>query len=65
MDDARSVPMRTHGALSVSGATIPVHSPVSITHELGERVFATFPEAWMEAAHALRGEGIHAAPLRR
>ena len=36
-------------------------------HELGETIFAhpTFSEAWMEAAHALRGESVHAAPRRR
>jgi dihydrolipoamide dehydrogenase len=36
-------------------------------HELGETIHAhpTFSEAWMEAAHALRGESIHAAPRRR
>ena len=36
-------------------------------HELGETIHAhpTFSEAWMEAAHALRGESIHAPPRRR
>jgi len=36
-------------------------------HELGETIFAhpTFSEAWMEAAHALRGESVHAPPRRR
>ena len=35
--------------------------------ELGETIHAhpTFSEAWMEAAHALRGESIHAPPRRR
>ena len=36
-------------------------------HELGDTIHAhpTFSEAWMEAAHALRGESIHAPPRRR
>ncbi len=35
--------------------------------ELGETIHAhpTFAEAWMEAAHALHGESIHAPPRRR
>ena len=35
--------------------------------ELGETIHAhpTFSEAWMEAAHALNGESIHAPPRRR
>jgi dihydrolipoamide dehydrogenase len=35
--------------------------------ELGDTIHAhpTFAEAWMEAAHALRGESIHVPPRRR
>jgi dihydrolipoamide dehydrogenase len=34
--------------------------------ELGRTIHAhpTFSEAWMEAAHVLHGEAIHAAPKR-
>ncbi len=37
------------------------------THELGRTIHAhpTFSEAWMEAAHALHGESIHAPPRRK
>jgi dihydrolipoamide dehydrogenase len=37
------------------------------THELGRTIHAhpTFGEAWMEAAHALHGECIHAPPKRK
>jgi dihydrolipoamide dehydrogenase len=37
------------------------------THELGRTIHAhpTFSEAWMEAAHALHGECIHAPPKRK
>ena len=37
------------------------------TAELGRTIHAhpTFSEAWMEAAHALRGECIHAPPKRK
>ena len=67
MDGARSILIDNIWRASVSGATMPVHSPVSTPHELGETTFALpiFLEAWMEAAHGLRGEGINAAPLRR
>ena len=36
-------------------------------HELGDTIHAhpTFSEAWMEAAHAINGESIHAPPRRR
>jgi dihydrolipoamide dehydrogenase len=35
--------------------------------ELGRTIFAhpTFAEAWMEAAHAVHGESVHAPPRRR
>lgn len=66
MDRARSILIDNIWHASVSGATMPVHSPTNTAHELGETIFAhpTFLEAWMEAAHALRGESIHAAPRR-
>ena len=37
------------------------------THELGRTIHAhpTFSESWMEAAHALHGECIHAPPKRK
>ncbi len=37
------------------------------TRELGRTIHAhpTFSEAWMEAAHALHGECIHAPPKRK
>ena len=38
-----------------------------ITAELGRTIHAhpTFSEIWMEAAHALQGECIHAPPKRK
>ncbi len=37
------------------------------TRELGRTIHAhpTFSEAWMEAAHAVHGEAIHAPPKRK
>ena len=50
----------------IAAATVAVRAEFT-ARELGETIHAhpTFSEAWMEAAHALRGESIHAPPRRR
>jgi len=50
----------------IATATMAVRAEFT-ARELGETIHAhpTFSEAWMEAAHALRGESIHAPPRRR
>jgi dihydrolipoamide dehydrogenase len=50
----------------IAAATTAVRAEFT-AGELGETIHAhpTFSEAWMEAAHALRGESIHAPPRRR
>ena len=55
-----------HATELVAEATVAIRSELT-TRELGNTIHAhpTFSEAWMEAAHALHGEAIHAAPKRK
>jgi dihydrolipoamide dehydrogenase len=55
-----------HATELIAAATIAIRAEFS-ARELGETIHAhpTFSEAWMEAAHAVHGESIHAAPRRR
>ena len=55
-----------HATELIATATTAIRAEFT-AHELGETIHAhpTFSEAWMEAAHALRGESIHAPPRRR
>jgi dihydrolipoamide dehydrogenase len=50
----------------VAEATVAIRAELT-TRELGLTIHAhpTFSEAWMEAAHALHGEAIHAPPKRK
>ncbi len=55
-----------HATELIAEATVAVRSGLSAA-ELGKTVHChpTLAEAWMEAAHAVHGEAIHAAPRRR
>ena len=55
-----------HATELIAAATTAIRAEFT-ARELGETIHAhpTFSEAWMEAAHALRGECIHAPPRRR
>ena len=55
-----------HATEMIAEATIAVRSGVT-AREAGKivRCHPTLAEAWMEAAHAVHGEAIHAAPRRR
>jgi dihydrolipoamide dehydrogenase len=54
-----------HATELIATATTAIRAEFT-ARELGETIHAhpTFSEAWMEAAHALRGESIHAPPRR-
>ena len=55
-----------HATELIAAATTAIRAELT-ARELGETIHAhpTFSEAWMEAAHALRGECVHAPPRRR
>ena len=55
-----------HATELIAAATTAIRAEFT-AHELGATIHAhpTFSEAWMEAAHALRGESVHAPPRRR
>ena len=55
-----------HATELVAEATAAIRAELTV-QELGRTIHAhpTFSEAWMEAAHAVHGESIHAAPKRR
>lgn len=55
-----------HATELISEATTAVRAELTV-EEMGRTVHChpTFSEAWMEAAHAVHGECIHAAPKRR
>ncbi len=55
-----------HATELIAEATIAIRAEWT-TRELGGTIHAhpTFSEAWMEAAHAIRGEAIHAPPRRK
>ena len=55
-----------HATELIAAATTAIRAELT-AHELGATIHAhpTFCEAWMEAAHALHGECIHAPPRRR
>jgi len=55
-----------HATELIAGATTAIRSELT-ARELGRTIHAhpTFSESWMEAAHALHGECIHAPPKRK
>ena len=55
-----------HATDLIAEATTAIRAELT-TAELGRTVHAhpTFGEIWMEAAHALHGECIHAAPRKK
>jgi dihydrolipoamide dehydrogenase len=55
-----------HATELIAAAAIAIRAELT-ARELGETIHAhpTFAEAWMEAAHALHGECVHAPPKRR
>jgi dihydrolipoamide dehydrogenase len=55
-----------HATELIAAATTAIRAEFT-ARELGETIHAhpTFSEAWMEAAHALRGESVHVPPRRR
>jgi dihydrolipoamide dehydrogenase len=55
-----------HATELIAEATLAIRSELT-TREVGRTLHAhpTFGEAWMEAAHALHGECIHAAPQKK
>ena len=55
-----------HATELVAEAAIAIRAELTVT-ELGRTIHAhpTFCESWMEAAHALHGECIHAPPKRK
>ncbi len=55
-----------HATELVAAAASAIRAELTVT-ELGRTIHAhpTFSEAWMEAAHALHGEALHAPPKRR
>jgi dihydrolipoamide dehydrogenase len=55
-----------HATELIAEATTALRSELTVT-ELGRTIHAhpTFSESWMEAAHALHGECIHAPPKRK
>lgn len=55
-----------HATDLIAEATVAVRNEMT-AEELGRTIHAhpTFGELWMEAAHAVRGAAIHAAPARR
>ena len=55
-----------HATELIATATTAISAELT-ARELGRTIFAhpTFAEAWMEAAHAVHGESIHAPPRRR
>ena len=50
----------------IAEAAVAIRAELT-ARELGKTIHAhpTFAEAWMEAAHAVHGECVHAAPKRR
>jgi dihydrolipoamide dehydrogenase len=55
-----------HATELVAEATLAIRAELTV-HELGRTIHAhpTFSEIWMEAAHSLHGESIHATPKRK
>lgn len=55
-----------HATELIAEATAAIRAKLT-TRELGRTIHAhpTYSEAWMEAAHTLHGESIHAAPKRK
>jgi dihydrolipoamide dehydrogenase len=55
-----------HATELIAEATVAIRAEMT-AREMGRTIHAhpTFSEAWMEAAHALHGEAIHAAPRKR
>jgi len=55
-----------HATDLIAEATLAIRNELTVD-SLGETIHAhpTFPELWMEAAHASHGTAIHAAPVRK
>src|SRR5581483_3403489 len=55
-----------HATDLIAEAAVPIRNELT-AHELGRTIHAhpTFGEIWMEAAHAVHGECIHAPPKRK
>ncbi|HOX57486.1 MAG TPA: dihydrolipoyl dehydrogenase [Candidatus Paceibacterota bacterium] len=55
-----------HATELIAEATAAIRAELT-AHEHGRTIHAhpTFSEAWMEAAHAVHGEAIHAPPIRK
>jgi dihydrolipoamide dehydrogenase len=55
-----------HATELIAEATLAIRAELTVA-ELGRTIHAhpTFSEAWMEAAHAVHGECIHAPPKRK
>ena len=55
-----------HATELIAEATTAIRAELTV-RELGRTIHAhpTFSEAWMEAAHAVHGEAIHAPPKRK
>jgi dihydrolipoamide dehydrogenase len=55
-----------HATELIAEATLAIRSELTVA-ELGRTVHAhpTFAEAWMESAHVVHGEAIHAPPKKR
>lgn len=55
-----------HATELIAEATVAIRAELTVT-ELGRTIHAhpTFSEVWMEAAHALHGECIHAPPRKK
>jgi len=56
----------TVSSMLIAEATLAVRSELTAA-ELGRAIHChpTLSEAWMEAAHAVHGQCIHAAPVKR
>lgn len=61
-----AVAVGAHATELIATATIAIRAEMTAA-EFGRTILAhpTFSEAWMEAAHAVHGTSIHAAPLKK
>ncbi|MEI6218745.1 MAG: dihydrolipoyl dehydrogenase [bacterium] len=55
-----------HATDLIAEATLAIRNELTV-HDVGGTIHAhpTFSELWMEAAHAVHGQAIHAAPVRK
>ena len=66
MDAKKQAAVGPHATELISEATTAIRAELTV-RELGRTIHAhpTFSEAWMETAHAVHGEAIHAPPKRK